>query len=349
MRRLIVPVVAIALLIGIAPATARQQAQPSLRFGVYPGNQFTFGKYAGLTGTNAVEPVGELALDRMVELAGGKPFDVHLYADWRVGAGPDLDEAIRRIDARGLRVNLALKYVPPDGRDGDIVGFAAWVAGVVRSHRTVDVWQITNEANVIGSPDTDGGATDPLGALIEGVKAAAEAKRRNQKVGFNWFYRLDPVSDQRFWSTLGTRGGDAFRAAVDYAGVDIYAGTYIPPLYAVDDEAEYRRALEYVRDEMMPLAGLGPWVPIYIQETGYPTVDPVIRTEARQAHALKGYIRATQGLNVQLLQWFQLADANSALGDGWGLLRADYTPKPAFEVMRRAQRSASPARRAAAR
>jgi len=37
---------------------------------------------------------------------------------------------------------------------------------------------------------------------------------------------------------------------------------------------------------------------------------------------------------VGLLQWFQLADANSTLGDGWGILRADYSSKPAFDVMR---------------
>ncbi len=46
------------------------------------------------------------------------------------------------------------------------------------------------------------------------------------------------------------------------------------------------------------------------------------------------------GLNVGLLQWFQLADAESALGDGWGLLRADYSRKPAFEIMRGAAKTA---------
>lgn len=307
---------------------------PPLRFGVYPGNEFTFGKYVGLTGRNANDRYGDLALDRMVELADGRPFDVHLYAQWNRGTPADLETAIDRIDARGLRVNLALKYVPPAGRDGDIAGFAAWVSGVVTAHPEVDVWQITNEANVPGSPDTDGSSIDPLGSLIEGVKAAALVATPGQEVGFNWFYRLDPLSDRTFWETLGTRGGTAFRSAVDYAGVDIYAGTYIPPLYAVDDEAEFRRALEYVRHEMMPLAGLGADVPIYVQETGYPTLDPALRTEAHQADALAAYIAATGGLNVGLLQWFQLADATSTLGDGWGLLRADYSRKPAFGVMR---------------
>jgi hypothetical protein len=316
----------------MAPAAGRRH-RPELRFGVYPGNTFTFGKYAGATGANAVDAHSTLALDRMVELADGRPFDVHLYAEWRDGVPAETEDAIAAVRARGLRVNLALKYVPPAGHDGDIAGFAAWVADVVRAHPGVRTWQITNEANVIGSPDTDGGSADAIGALIEGVKAAAAVKRPPQEIGFNWFYRLDPVSDRTFWSTLGARGGDAFRHAVDFAGVDVYAGTYLPPLYSVDDEADFRTALEYVRFELMPLAGLGRRVPIYVQEAGYPTLGPA-RSEAKQASALAGYLRATDGLNVGLLQWFQLADAESTLGDGWGLLRSDYSRKPAFSVMR---------------
>jgi hypothetical protein len=313
-------------------ASAKPQPTP-LRFGVYPGNTFTFGKYAGIDGSNPVATDSDLALDRMAELAAGRPFDVHLYIQWDRGVPPDLDSLVQRLTARRLTVNLALKYVPPAGHNGDLAGFAAWVRSVVATHPTVGVFQVTNEANVKGSPDTDGGATDPVGALIAGVEAAASARHPGQLVGFNWFYRLDPVEDAQFWSDLGTRGGAAFRNAVDYAGVDIYAGTYIPPLYSVDDEADFRAALDYVRNQLMPMAGLGASVPIFVQETGYPTLGPV-RSEQKQADALSAYIRATRTFGVGLLQWFQLADANSTLGDGWGLLRADYSRKPAFDVMR---------------
>ena len=305
-----------------------------MRFGVYPGNTFSFGKYAGLVGTNPQATDGDLAVQRAVELANGRPFDIHLYAQWNSPTSLDnADHAIARFTAAGLDVNLALKYVPPAGHDGDTAGFAAWVAGVVRSHPQVRAWQITNEANLKGSPDTDGSATDPIGALVEGVVAAARVKRPRQVVGFNWFSHLDPVSDRQFWSDLGTRGGQPFVDAVDFAGVDIYAGTYIPPVYSVDDEADFRSALAEVRNDLMPLAGLGPQVPIYVQETGYPTLGP-LRTEQKQADALAAYIRAARGFNVGLIQWFDLADSNNTVGDGWGLLRADYTPKPAFGVMR---------------
>src|SRR5205085_12020267 len=98
-----------------------------------------------------------------------------------------------------LKVNLALKYVPPAGHDGDLAGYATWVADVVASHPRVSVWQITNEANVNLTGDSDGGSKDPVGALIAGVEAAKAAAQPKQKVGFNWFYRLDPKSDADFW------------------------------------------------------------------------------------------------------------------------------------------------------
>jgi hypothetical protein len=313
---------------------------PCLRFGVYPGNTFTVGKYVGLAGSEGRPIYGEEAFAAMEDLAGGRAFNIHFYASWRGGVDPGLAHVMRETAGRGFLVNLALKYLPPDGRDGDIEGFAAWVADVVRDHPEITTVQVTNEANSSASTDSDGGSTDPLGALIEGVKAAAAVKHPHQEIGFNWFYRLDPISDRGFWSTLGERGGQEFRDAVDWAGVNIYTGTYIPPV-AIDDEASYRAALDYTRNEMMPLAGLGPEVPIYVQETGYPTLGE-IRSEARQATAIAAYVRAAQDFNVGLLQWFQLADADSLVGDGWGLLRSDYSPKPAYDVLHHVVRAHAP-------
>ncbi|MGH9086101.1 MAG: hypothetical protein ACRDYW_11660 [Acidimicrobiales bacterium] len=311
-----------------------------LRFGVYPGNTFTVGKYVGLAGSEGRPIYGEAALAAMEDLAGGRAFDVHFYASWRGGIDPGLAQVMRDTESRGLRVNLALKYLPPEGRDGDIAGFAAWVADVVGDHPEVTTVQVTNEANSGASTDSDGGSVDPLGALIDGVEAAAAVKHPHQEIGFNWFYRLDPISDRTFWSTLGARGGQEFRDALDWAGVDIYTGTYMPPV-AIDDEASFRAALDYTRNEMMPLAGLGPDVPLYVQETGFPTAGEV-RSETRQADALAAYIRAAEGFNVGLIQWFQLADADSIVGDGWGLLRSDYSTKPAYDVMRHAVRAHDP-------
>ena len=304
-----------------------------MEFGVYPGRDFTFGQYAGLTGSH---PAGaDLTMQRMVELADGHPFEYHTYAQWNEGVPGWLQSQIDQAAASGLEVNLALKYVPPSGHEGDVTGFAAWVKSVVAAEPEVTAFQITNEANLPGSPDTDGSHVDAVGALIAGIESASAVRRPGQKLGFNWLYDLDPAADAAFWGQLRVRGGAAFRAALDFAGVDIYSGTYFPPLYSADDYRDFRTALLYIRRRMMPLAGLGPTIPIYIQETGYPTLAPM-RTEAHQARALAAYIRATRGLNVGLLQWFELTDAQSALGDGWGLLRSDFSEKPAFCVMKRA-------------
>ena len=67
---------------GLLGRRCEVEASRPLRFGVYPGNTFSFGKYVGLAGTNEVDPVGDLATSKMVELAAGRPFDVHFYAQW---------------------------------------------------------------------------------------------------------------------------------------------------------------------------------------------------------------------------------------------------------------------------
>ncbi len=71
-------------------------------------------------------------------------------------------------------------------------------------------------------------------ALIQGVEAAKNQSRRDGfndlKIGFNWFYRLDPNTEDSFWSYLGTHGGAAFDRAVDWVGLDAYPGTWFPPL-----------------------------------------------------------------------------------------------------------------------
>lgn len=333
MRRLLAVIWAAGLLWAPTSAAAHQR----LEFGVYPGRDFSFGGYAGLAGTN---PAGvDLTMERMVELAGGHPFQYHTYAQWNDGIPGWLQSQIETAVADGLQVNLALKYVPPSGHEGDVAGFAAWVRSVVAANPEVSVWQITNEANFPGSSDSDGSHVDAVGALIAGVEAATAVKAPGQKIGFNWLYDLDPASDVAFWSQLRVRGGPAFLRAVSFAGVDLYTGTYFPPLYSLDDYRDFRTALLYVRRAMMPLAGLDSSVPIYVQEAGYPTLGP-LRTEAHQASALAAYIRATRGLNVGLLQWFELTDADSTLGDGWGLLRPDFSRKPAFCVLKRAVQGA---------
>lgn len=97
----------------------------------------------------------------------------------------------------------------------------------------------------------------------------------------------------------------------------------------------------------MPLAGLDSTVPIWITENGIPAGAST--TEAQQASGLIQLVDATRDyagtFNVTDYRWFNLRDRNSSDAAGSlpgattifatdGLLRDDYTPKPAFAAYR---------------
>jgi hypothetical protein len=137
-------------------------------------------------------------------------------------------------------------------------------------------------------------------------------------------------------------GGAAFSRAVDWVGIDAYPGTWGPPLARGDLAAATRdatvRALRALRRDFMPLAGLDD-VPIRFAESGYPTGPQ--RTEAMQVTVLRAAVRAVSDYrgryNVSDYRWFDLRDADSASGSfesHYGLLRDDYSPKPAFAAFR---------------
>jgi hypothetical protein len=93
------------------------------------------------------------------------------------------------------------------------------------------------------------------------------------------------------------------------------------------------------REEVLPIAGIGPGTPIRICENGWPTGPG--RTPERQADVLETILRAVHArreeLNVTHWELFALRDADSA-NDGlfhqFGVLRDDYSPQPAFERLR---------------
>jgi exo-beta-1,3-glucanase (GH17 family) len=87
----------------------------------------------------------------------------------------------------------------------------------------------------------------------------------------------------------------------------------------------------------MVAAGLSSAVTITVAETGYPT--DAARSEATQAAVLKDTIASVENVRrtygVTDLRWFCLRDANTASGqleNGYGLLRDEYSPRPAFSA-----------------
>ena len=98
-------------------------------------------------------------------------------------------------------------------------------------------------------------------------------------------------------------------------------------------------AMSQLRDCFMPIAGLGQGVPIHIEENGWPTGPG--RSESEQEAALRSMVSAAStyrgNYNVTEYRWFDLRDHNSSgpnFQQHYGLLRDDYSEKPAFGAYR---------------
>jgi hypothetical protein len=252
----------------------------------------------------------------------------------------------------GYRVELQLRYHPRPEQEGRIGAWVRFVRRVVRRfgpNPDVVGLQVTNEVNFYEfAPDASDSAFEGArDALIRGVEAAHRLVRRRGfdqlRVGFNWAYRTDPAREADFWGYLRDQGGRRFARAVDWVGLDAYPGTVFPPAEPPTGTG-YRdgmvNAMSQLRECFMPIARLGPDVPIHVEENGWPTGPG--RPEAEQVRAMRQMVGAVHDFrgtyNITDYRWFDLRDHNSSgpnFQQHYGLLRDDYTRKPAFRVYRR--------------
>ena len=247
------------------------------------------------------------------------------------------------VDARltdGSRVNA---IIPPLALDGPAMSIRRF-----GQNPRVVALQVTNEANFIPfSPDSSDSAFRGVrDALIQGVEAAKDESERlgysQLRIGFNWVYRNDPQSEASFWDYLHDHGGASFVRAVDWVGLDAYPGTVFPPTEPPGGHRDGMvAAISQLRKCFMPIAGLGDSVPIHVEENGWPTSPPA-RSYEQQSDVLDAMVRAVHDFrgtyNVSDYRWFDLRDHNSGSSNfqaQYGLLRDDYTPKPAFDRYRR--------------
>jgi hypothetical protein len=321
---------------------------PALRFGITPG--VVAGQVGPAQPAKPEDPARSLAALQQLRRPGA-PFVLRLNRFfWSDGEG-GIDHFValaQQYTAAGFQVELQLRYQPPAGHSDDIAGWTAWVREVVDRlgpNRGVVGLQVTNEVNFTVSPDSsDGANAGAKDALIQGVIAAKdEARRRGYgqlRIGFNWVYRSTPSDDQSFWTYLAQHGGAAFRAALDWVGLDAYPGTLYPPAEATGGYRDGMvNALGVLRGCYMPMAGIAASVPIYIEENGYPTGSG--RSEATQLEAQREMVGAVSDFrgtyNVSDYRWFNLRDADSSSSNfqqHYGLLHDDYSPKPAFAAYR---------------
>jgi hypothetical protein len=335
-----------------AKTSATGQWAPPLRFGITPaGEAGSIGPPVPLTPIDMGKTFS--ALNRLRPPRA--PFVLRLnrffWSDGERGIHR-FARLARRYTRRGYRVELQLRYHPTPAQEGHIAAWVRFVSEVVRRfgpNPGVTGLQVTNEVNLYPiAPDaSDSSFARARDALIRGVEAAHRTAQRHGygqlEIGFNWFYRTDPANEASFWSYLRDKGGRRFAHAVDWVGLDAYPGTVFPPVPSPVGNGfgdAMGEALGELRDCYMPIAKLGRKVPIHVEENGWPTGPG--RPGREQVTAMRQMVGAVNDLRARYdvtdYRWFDLRDHNTSSANfqqHYGLLRDDYSRKPAFGVYRR--------------
>ena len=311
---------------------------PPLEFGVFPLG--LAGAPGGLAKGRRDDPAAiARALD---ELRGdGPPLLPRMYVNWRGRwqTGMALAQVRRVAQAPGPPHDLVLCY---RDRSGNVDAWARFVTRVVTSYGSrLAAVQVTGEPNLKGV-GVDGDFPRAAEALVRGVLSAAEAKRASgatAAIGFAAAVEAVPDSNG-FWSSVRDLGAAGFGTAVDYAGVDVYVDVFGPRIELDKVPAAVRWVLQTYREKTLAIAGIPASTPIRICENGWPTGPD--RPESLQAQILEATLRTVHGLRAELnvTHWelFTLRDADSSKDEmfhRFGVMRDDYSPKPAFHTLRR--------------
>jgi hypothetical protein len=301
----------------------------TLTFGIYAGG--LGGESAGTMTEGPAEQPGPIAaaLDEL------RPHLVRGYLHYS-DAEPDALEAPPQpwqYATGDRRLDLVVCFREPGD---DLTGWLANLRTAATTYtKMLFSLQIAEEANHAG-PGGDGAFPRVRDAIVQGVLAVKELGLP-VRVGCNATPILDPA--QEFWTDLGRRGGPGFVSALDYVGFDFFPDVFrrIPPDAFADAVAA---VLTGFRERSLAAAGIPPSVPIHITEHGWATGPD--RSYERQAEVLDTVVRIVDRLsgplNIAAYEHFALRDADSANPDPFyqlGLLRSDYTPKPAFHTYRK--------------
>jgi hypothetical protein len=308
-----------------------------LTFGVFP-----LGLAGSPDGVAAGPPDDFEAIGRALKkLQGaGRPLIPRMYVLWTgAGSSPGVHQQIGALTAGGVPWDLVLCYRDPGG---DVPAWSAFVAEVVERHgRALSAVQVTGEPNLTWIPHAaDGAFPGARDAMVHGVLAGAAAKRRTGAAAAIGFAVVPDVRPETsgFFDGVRDAGGPSFAAAADYAGIDIYPDVFGPRIPLASLPAAVERLLRDFRERDLATAGIAPSVPIRICENGWPTGPG--RPEEQQAAVLETVVRTVHRLRAELnithWQLFTLRDADSSRDDlfhRFGVLRSDYSPKPAFDTL----------------
>lgn len=299
----------------------------TFHFGVYPG---------GATGDDAGSIVTGPPDDPTKILAALADLRVHRvrgYAPFRDRSSEPATATPPTIDrfvGDGRALDIVAQFLSPAG---DVDGFVAFVeALILRYGASIATLQIGEEPNVTGNPTLDGDYPRVAEAVIAGVIAAKRSARTHRldiAIGTNTTVLFGPAT--AYYTQLVAAGGPTFVESLDYIGIDIFPDVFRP----VDGDVGAATAwlLEHHRTAALAPAGLAN-LPLYVTENGWPTGPG--RSDERQAAVLGSIVEAVAGARERLglagYTLFSLRDADSSGGlfGGFGILRDDYTPKPAY-------------------
>jgi len=309
-----------------------------LRFGVYLGG-VSEAHHELATGKPDVPEEINRVLDL---LQGNKQFLVRTYLGF---TGTDEDAELldmpsmpdlARYTWRGRKLDLVLSNWDRCGN------LAAWIEfienTIARYGPYIGCLQICEEPNLYDYPG-DGRFGHAVDDILTGVSIARQRiKQRalSASVGFNVVPSSDP--NDGFWREMGQRIDNSFVNSLDYVGLNFYPDVAEPLVGEMT--AEVANTLTHFREVTLRGAGIPGSVPIHICENGWPTGR--CRYYTRQAEMIEQTVRTVYQLrgplNISHYQLFSLRDADTANPDlqhQFGILRDDYSPKPAFETYRK--------------
>jgi len=312
-------------------------SRTGLRFGIYLGGGSEVHHELASGKPDVPEEINR-ALDL---LQGDKQFLVRTYLGF-TGTEEDAELVdmptmpdLARYTWRGRKLDLVLSNWDRQGN------LAAWVEfienAIARYGPYIGCLQICEEPNLYDYPG-DGRFGFAVENIITGVRVARQKLRQraiSASVGFNAVPSSDP--DDSFWHEMAERMDDSFIRAIDYVGLNFYPDAAAPLVGQM--AAEVTKVLREFREVTLNGAGIPGSVPIHICENGWPTGPH--RYYPRQAQLIEQMVRTVYELrgklNITHYELFSLRDADTANpnpNSQFGIMRDDYSPKPAFETYR---------------
>jgi hypothetical protein len=309
-----------------------------LRFGIYLGGVSEV-HHEIATGKPDVPEEINRVLDL---LQGDKPFLVRTYLGF-TGSDDDAELVdmpsmpdLARYTWRGRKLDLVLSNWDCCN---NLAGWSEFIENVIARYGPyIGCLQICEEPNLYEYPG-DGRFGRGVENILIGVRVARHALKQRAltaNIGFNAVPCSDP--NDGFWREMAQRMDNSFINCLDYVGLNFYPDVATP--LAGEIAVEVAKVLTQFREETLHEAGIPGSVPIHICENGWPTGPG--RYYTRQADLIEQTVRTVHELhsklNITHYELFSLRDADTAnpdLNHQCGILRDDYSAKPAFEVYRK--------------